>query len=311
MVQQFDYKGYSVEKIEAMCEDTYGERTQAKDKYWVTTAYSMGKFIREYADIPPNVPLPCYSVHAVHRHPVADPHELDNDAAFFLCCNSIKYDAFRKASTKPCYIVPTPLPWLRRAHNMKKSPSAKGTIAYFQHSAPDFYLMGDMREIVNNYINELLFLPKMMHPICVCLHMHDVHTGVHNLFLERGIPVYTAGNVFNTMFYKEFYDILLNFSYATATTMGSHAYYAVDAGIPFFLHGEEKAFFNAGDSNLPLGKYSDQSLLKKSLHSLFGMLAQEITPQQSKTVNFFLGKDCKYISPADLKEKISVSLIGR
>ncbi len=311
MAQEFDYKGFSAEKLEELCHDSYGEQSIARDKYWTVSAYSMGQFIREYADIPATVPLPCYSAHGMDYDSITAPHEINNDAAFFLCYNSNKDKSYRKLSSKPCYIVPMPMPWLRRKYKMEQSPAAKGTIAYFQHSTPEINFLDDLRTVVNNYIDELLLLPKILHPICVCLHMHDVRKGVHRLFLERDIPVYTSGNVFNIKFYKEFYDMLLNFAYSTSAAIGSYTFYSIEAGIPFFLHGEEKLYYNVGDSGIKKGVYGDRvSLIKKNLHSTFGTFSSEITTQQRKTVDFFLGEGCDVISPEKLKNKIFTALQG-
>ncbi len=305
MTQHFDYKGFSAQKLEDMCHDNYGMRNVI-DKFWPVQAYSMGQFVREYANISADIPINCYSAHGIDYTSTIASHEVNNDAAFYLCYDPSRLAAYKKASRKPAYTIPAPLPWLRTQHKMLKSPTAKGTLAYFQHTTPHINFLENVTEVVGAYIEELALLPENLHPICVCLAMHDIHKGYHHLFLEKNIPVYTVGNVFNNMFYKSFYDLLLNFSYTTSNSIGSYTFYSVEAGIPFILHGKKNLLYNVSDSNIKGGIYGkNPSLIAKNLTSLFKVEPNGITEKQSALVDFFVGKKADVISPKVLNELIN------
>ncbi len=286
---KFDYKGYSAEYLEEICREDFGSTGSVPWKYWTSELYSSGFYLRKYGYYPSFFPLYCYSMHGVNVQPVS-PHEVDNDAAFFLCYNDDKVKEYKQLSNKPCFKIPAPLPWLRKNYHLNKSTNAQGTLAFFQHTTPAIGFYEEVSTVVNRYIDELLALPVNLHPICVCLHMHDVRNGTYKIFLERGVPVYSAGNTSNEMFFKYFYDILLNFKCSTSSSMGSNAYYSIEANVPFFLFGKEALCFNAGDKNIKKGIYGDvksQELI--SVESEFKQFSYEVTKRQRDKIEFYLG----------------------
>ncbi len=309
MEQKFDYKGLSAETLEAMCSSDYGKCSIANDKYWTSVVYSMGQFIREYAHIHPAMPLDCYSEHGVSFDYTVYPHEINNDASLYLCYNSVKQGKYKKNSKKPCFIVPAPMPWLRKEHNLQKSPTAQGTLAYFQHTTPEVDFLINIEKVVDVYVAELQQLPDYLNPICVCLAMHDIHKGYHNLFMERSIPVYTAGNVHNNFFYKEFYDLMHNFSYTTSSVFGSNTFYSIEANIPFFLYGTENLYYNVSDQNLRKGVLEEKkSLAVKNFESLLRSLDLEINEKQRTVADALLGKKDNVISRDKLHALLMKSL---
>ncbi len=302
MNKNFDYKGLSEQTLEAMCHERYGIRNKLRDPHWVTEVYSIGQFLREYANVPMDIQLNCYCEHSVNYLTEVAPHEINNPTPFYLCSTKAQYNAYTKASEKKCFIIPSPLPWLRVEHKLEKNPLAKGTLAFFQHTTPELAFLNDAQAIANAYIDELLALPENMHPICVCLHMHDIHKGYHKIFIERSIPVYTAGNVFNNFFYKEFYDILLNFSYTTSQSFGSYTFYSVDANIPFYLYGKKQLYKNISDSNYStsiLGEVVEP--VERKLEKLFSEFSPVITSKQKLVVDYFLGKNEAFVSRSRLR----------
>ena len=89
---------------------------------------------------------------------------------------------------------------------------------------------------VQNYIQKIKSLPKIYHPVCVCMHVNDIRfTGFYKYYLEAGIPVYTAGNEADVRFVKRFYNIIKHFKYTMAPEIGSACLYSVDLGIPFAI----------------------------------------------------------------------------
>ncbi len=301
----FDYKGYTAEKLERLCDESNADRGSAPWIYWTSECYSSGKFLRKYGWYPPFLPLNCYSNHGVNFDLIIPPHEIENDAAFHLVYNEKKVSEFKKYSNKPCYPIIAPLPWLRKKNNWVRSEHAKGTLAFFQHTTPHIGFVNSVESVVSEYIKYLKKIPDNMQPVCVCLHMHDIHNGIYKFFLQEDIPVYTAGSAYDIRFAQRFYAILNNFSWTTGTTLGSNVWYSVEAGIPFFLYGKKESYYNVSDANVEKGLY--ESFYKTNeyerVSKLFTHNSGAVTLEQKNEAEKYLG-----INTTISRHKLSILL---
>ena len=171
---------------------------------------------------------------------------------------------------------------------MKAKPGARGTLAYPSHSLPDIDDVSD----VEKYIRDLRTLPDEYQPVVVSLHYHDINKGRHRIFLDSGIPVYTAGTPHDYRFTERFYSILSNFKYTTSNFLGSYIFYSIEMGIPFFFHGDKPVFkkaihnneadfnFKAVGNSINSGDY---------IYELFNNKQGHITNEQKKFVHNQLG----------------------
>lgn len=290
-MKDFDYKGYDEKTLINLCSSEGKFTGFAKWKYGVTEQYSQGKIYREYANFPSWKPLYIYSEHGVEFDVVGN-HEIENDAEAMFVFSDGKLENYKKVSNKPVYRVIQPLVWYRREHKINQVKNAKGTIAFPSHSTPDT----EARFDVETYIKQLKNLPDEMQPVCVCLFMTDVLNGMHKIFMDSNIPVYTAGNVWDVNFVDKYYDILKHFKYSTSNYIGTYAFYSVEMGIPFSLYGANCTFYNNTDPNIPVGiqKMSEREIFDSSV---FEGINFKITKQQKDLVYSCLGlNDDNYLS---------------
>jgi hypothetical protein len=230
--------------------------------------------------------LAVYNDHGVGHLPGKPwKHELESSAPtmFYHSPDSVKI--WKKFSDKPCYVFYSPFVFYRRTNKIIQNKKAKGTIVFPVHTIPSMEEVSDTQK----YIDQLKKLPKKFHPISVCLHFQDIRIGRHKLYLKNNIPVYSAGD--NTNFFIErFYDILKKFKYASSNQVSSCLFYAVEAGIPFFVYGNEPRNINKSDQNIPLGEYNPyKDEYYKKLYKLFSDLDCEITDKKTKIVERNLG----------------------
>lgn len=302
----FDYKGYSEEKLFKLCNKRI-KRGIAKWIYWPSEVYSFGKHFRNYGFYPSILPLYIYSDHGVAVDTKVYPHELENDAQAMLVYNEEKLVNYKKKSNKPCYKSIAPFAWYRKNKKIKVLKNAKGTLAFPSHSTPDIECEFDIKK----YVEELMALPEEMQPVCVCLHMHDINKGQGKLFLEHGIPVYTAGSAFDVRFAQRYYDILKHFKYSTSNLIGSYTYYCVEMGIPFSLYGVGSKYTNNSDENIEKGDYNfEESDDYISANKIFEGINKTISPAQKEHVEFFLGgKD--YISRLKMTKILYGAFLNR
>ncbi len=280
----FDYKGFSEEKLIELCDDKNVDKGKAEWKYWPSEVYSFGRHYRRYGFYPSFLPLYVYSDHGV-GNTKASYHELKNDAEATLFFSLLKVEDYKKQSNKPCYLMINPFVWYRKHNNIQPVENAKGTLAFPAHSTPAVSCEFD----VLAYINTLKNLPEEMQPVCVCLHMHDIHKGLHKIFLDNNMPVYTAGNAFDKRFAERYYNIIIHFKYTTSNLIGSYTFYSIESGIPFSLLGNECKYYNLSDPNLEKGEYqykkNENYIVKEKL---FSGIQKEITPEQKQYVESFV-----------------------
>lgn len=255
--------------------------------FWTAEIYGFGKYIREYGHYPSFLPLCIYTDHGPGRidHPYK--HELESVAPSQLYHSPISVLRWNEVSKKPGYCFLSPFVYYRRKNGINISNNAKGTIAFPAHTTR---LIDEVSDI-NNYIDQLLKMPEEFKPVSVCLHMHDINKGRHKNFLNRNIPVVTAGNTSDYRFPERFYDILRKYKYATSNLVGSYTYYAVEMGIPFSVYGEKQKFINHSDQNIIFGEYDPykESESYRAIYDLFNGLNRSITPEQKKLVETDLG----------------------
>lgn len=79
----------------------------------------------------------------------------------------------------------------------------------------------------------LATLPIEWQPVSVCCYYMDVLRGHHRPFLERGIPVVSAGHMYDPAFLVRLWHLLSMHRHAASNSHGSHTPYAILAGCSY------------------------------------------------------------------------------
>lgn len=282
-MEEFNYRGYPIKKLVELCDMKFVDRGKAPVLFGLPEQYSQGRIFREYARFPEDLPLNIYADHGIGIDVKAYPHEIENSAFAFFAFHEKKYENYRLHSSKPCYKVPPPMIWYRREHGIEQTENPQGTLFYAMHSTPNVEVFYDIEQICHI----LKSLPDEMQPVAVCLFMTDVHKGVYLKYLEQGIPVYTAGNVWDIRFVDRFYGLLRQFKYTASNHIGSYTYYSTELGIPFSFFKQETKLYNLSDKNFSQG-VMQKHLLSDKVENLFKGIHLEITPAQQNYINYYV-----------------------
>lgn len=280
-------KGMSEKELLDLCSDENNHPYFRGAPYWTAEIYSFGRYIREYGYYPRFLPLAIYTDHGPQRIPSKPyKHELESDAPVMFYHSPESVKIWQRFSKKRCYVLYSPFVFYRKKSNIKKNENAKGTIAFPIHSTSDIDVLFD----IDDYIRQLKELPERFQPVSVCLHIHDIKKGLYKIFMENGIPVYTAGG--NSEYFAErFYDILRSFSFATSNMVSSSLFYAIEMDVPFFIYGDKPYFFNKGNEHYMMGKYdfyAGNDFFQR-VHEFFLGVRSEITKEQKMLVESELG----------------------
>ncbi|MBU0620446.1 MAG: hypothetical protein KJ795_01230 [Gammaproteobacteria bacterium] len=276
-------------ELEQACEEGFAGASQWA--HWTSELYSLGKCLRIWTGYPECFPLFVYSDHGVGLHSHLFPHEIENPARLHLTWNPVK--ELRNAGADHKRVIQIVHPWIsyRRQRGITRTLSPRGTLVFYMHGTDVVQWQGHDSE---EYFKQLRELPEELQPVVLCLHMHDIRAGVHKKLRRYGFPIVTAGNTMATDFVDRFYDLIKDFSCATAQTWGSYAAYCVELGVPFFFLGEQPKLMNIADSNLPAGiapQYWDSyhEELEAEAELLFRVRVDTVTPKQRAFVESLLG----------------------
>ncbi|MFH1809030.1 MAG: class I SAM-dependent methyltransferase [Pseudomonadota bacterium] len=212
--------------------------------------YSIGRCFRSWLSLPSWFPL---LVHVDHGVPVVDEvYEGDRRTSLpLLVVNEGRRRAILDETGRDSVVTGSPFVHYRRKAGYAAKRGRTGTIAFPIHSTE--LIEVDTRW--EDYAEALLDLPLEFHPVSIGLYWLDIKRGAAKPFLERGIPVVTAGHHLDPHFVDSFYHILSSHRYCTSNVVGSCAFYSIELGIPFFIYGSSPLFVNRGDSNRPAGTY--------------------------------------------------------
>ena len=294
---QFTQLGFSDEKLEKLSSYLISERGFTPWATWESENTSFGKTFRKWAFYPSWLPIFISSDHAVHWESKCWPNETDSSFDVFFTWNKKKAKAMSQQYRKSAYHVPHPWVFFRKKHFKERLLSGRGTLIYFAHSNGQtipFY------ENLDEYFDSLKALPDKYKPLCLCLSFHDIQKGLHKKLRQYGIPIVTAGNASSKSFVDRFYSLIYQFKYATSPNIGSHTFYALEAGVSFFIFGKHPQYISTGSKFIPDGAvdyqhYGDEEDIERLQYfkSLISKSEDFVSWEVKKIVEDYLGLDSK------------------
>lgn len=97
-------------------------------------------------------------------------------------------------------------------------------------------------------IDELNGFPEHLKPITVCIYWKDFIKGNHQIFIDNGFEVVSAGHIYDKDFFLRFHDICKNFRYAISNEIGSHVFYSIFSGCKLILIKDESIAYEMGNA---------------------------------------------------------------
>lgn len=287
--------GFSDEKLERLSQNTLSERGLTPWAAWESENSSFGKTFRKWVRYPSFLPLCFSSDHGVHWESRCWPNEVGSPYSTFFTWNKKKAVKMKVEHGKNAVHVPHPWVYYRRKYFSNFPCKPAGTLVFYAHSnATTTPLYKDL----DGYMCALAQLPEKYQPITICMSFHDIEKGLHKKIRKYGFPIVTAGSTAAKMFVDRFYSLIHQFRYATSPNIGSHTYYIIEAGIPFFLFGEHpvvniKGSNAVSDGLMDLRDYGDDDDIER-LEYLRYLLSQQhdvVTEDQRRVIGEYLGLD--------------------
>lgn len=256
--------------------------------------YGHDQILRAWTGYPAILPLNVQIQHGWYHDFVPELTGGKKGIQVMLVWSERTRDMWREGSSAPVHIVGAPFVHYRRMNGIERTPGAKGTVVFPNHSTPN----GIEEYDVDAYCADLERLPDKLKPITICLHYRDMEEKAPQ-FRRHGFDVVTAGHgrQVDFGFVRRFYDILSRHKYCCSNEIGSYTFYAVEMGIPFFITGPESRTINRHDETIEEKK----GPYRVAMRELFRNTEYRITDQQREYVFGEVGVG-SHVSPTTLRK---------
>jgi hypothetical protein len=244
------HEGFSDGKLELLVKGSIRQKGFTPWASWESESTSFGKAFRFWTKYPKFLPLFICSDHGVGPGSMCWAHEIKSPFKTFFTWNVKKSQTMTNLHEKRGFHVPHPWPHYRRIEWGEPPKDRKGTLVFFPHSNS---AAQPILDDFDKYIEQLKNLPNKYHPLTICISFHDVEAGNHKFLRKYGLPIVSAGSAHSRNFVDRFYSLIYQFQYTTSPNLGSHCYYNLEAGIPFFLFGDDPQYLMKGSTELKDG----------------------------------------------------------
>jgi len=193
--------------------------------------YGMADVYKTYAGLPVTAQLLGIVPHGVELDPKRLWHEERcSKAKCVYCYPELRRDVYGRVAKKQVIMAASPFLYVKEMFKEEPNSDRKGTILLPVHSTDHIMVKQDYERLATILIE----LPDIYHPVSVCLYWKDYMSGAGNAFARRGIPIVSAGHIYDREFLYRMYHLLSQARFATSNGLGSHLYYAVAAGCSYF-----------------------------------------------------------------------------
>lgn len=178
-------------------------------------------------------------------------------------------------------------------------PEKRGTIFFPAHSTHYVTAQMDFEAMAER----LTQLGDEYKPITVCIYWRDFNLGHHLPFEKRGLPIVSAGHIYDPAFLFRFYHLCSMHRYAASNELGSQLFYSIKSGCSYFYLDKFETTLIASDQILKRDSATIPPATEAALKSLFSTPRPFTTAEQMRKVDYYLGTD--YLkSPRSLRRQL-------
>jgi len=274
-----------------------------RELYDANMNYGDAEILRRYSGF--EGPIPAVIPHGVQFDSRLFPGEVHSRPKSVL-----SWPVYRDAGwAEYKHMVPSAAPFLyAQALAGPPDPDVKreGTLFVPQHSVHIMNMEVDWRGLARS-------LKDLEGPVTVQMYWRDIELTHDRFFTRLGYEVVCAGGLNDQDFFFNVIKNLRKVKYACSNNIGSHVFYALSDGVPYFLTGERAQpvycgppdlanFFMASDS---------EKAVRGEIEPMFRERLDHITEDQKTIADYFLGAE-RFKTPegllADLQECAAVQL---
>lgn len=194
--------------------------------------YGLGTILRQWLGLPRFLPLPLKFHHAPHLATIAHRFYLQGDGPILVSARRF-VAPFAEAGRSDIRVMGALQVRYRRLAGIRQNPGAAGILAFPAHAS---HHVGPVFAEAD-YARYLARLDSGAQPVRVCLYWKDLLDGRHEPYLAAGLPVVTAGHMYDPLFCQNFYGLLSDSRLTLGNSVGTHGVLAIEMGIPYVQCG--------------------------------------------------------------------------
>jgi len=194
--------------------------------------YGNDRVLKAYAGLPLDQPLKAVIPHGVvFDESYVWPLEQQALLPAVLAYGENRERAYSRATDK--LVIRSAPPFAYAAKLLEGAPPLQraGTLFFPTHSTHHITWQADF----DGMAEALLALEPKFQPVTVCVYWRDYELGRHLPFSRRGLPVVSAGHMFDPQFLFRIVHLCRAHAYAASNVLGSYVVYSVIAGCCFFF----------------------------------------------------------------------------
>lgn len=138
--------------------------------------------------------------------------------------------AYRRRTRKVLFRSAVPFAYAARLIGAPQA-ERRGTVVFPSHSTHRITARADFDRMAELVVR----LEARFQPATICIYWRDYELGRHRPFLERGLPVVSAGHICDEEFLFRLAHLLSAHRYSASNEAGSSLFYSVIAGCQFFM----------------------------------------------------------------------------
>ncbi len=194
--------------------------------------YGLGTILRQWLGLPRFLPIANKFHHAPHLATIAHKFYLQGSAPILVSARRFIVP-FAEAGRSDVHVMGSLHVRYRRLAGIRQRPGAAGILAFPAHATHHVGPVFDEAD----YARYLATLNAPDRPVRVCLYWKDLLDGRHELYRAEGLPVVTAGHMFDPLFCQNFYGLLSDASLTMGNSAGTHGVLSIEMGIPYVQCG--------------------------------------------------------------------------
>lgn len=280
--------------LEDLCSD---RELVTREPFHQNAFYGDDRILKMYADLPLGATLKVIIPHGVNLDSeFVSEAERDARLSIVHCYPPSRATVYREQMKKEVVLSASPFLYTIALLGEKVIKQRHGTIYFPHHSTPAITASMDNEMLAE----KLQQLDTRFQPITVCIYWRDFNLGHHLPFIRRGFRIVSAGHRSDPNFLFRLYHLLSLHRFAGGNELGSHIFYAVAAGCPYFHLEGYNAEFVADELSLRQMRAKPNKLTTERIKAVFNIDQLSNTERQLQTANYYLGADY-FRSPAELR----------
>lgn len=275
---------------------------QTPEAFAPNAFYGNDLALKLHAGLPPDRPLKAVVPHGI----VFDKSYVwENERRALLpavlAYSDERAQAYARATGKLVIRSAVPFAYVPTLCDSGASTERSGTLFFPSHSSHRATAHADFAGMAE----ALTRLAAKYLPVTVCIYWRDYQLGHHRPFAERGLPVVSAGHIYDSMFLFRLFHLCRRHRYAAGNHVGSSLFYAALAGCRYFLLAGFGANYSGAHEHLtqdvsPSGPAQDE------VASAFATPSDEVTPLQQSLLGRICGLD-SLLEPGQLRAALEMA----